>query len=512
MLKESSSSSSCSLDPIPTHLVKNCIDILLPSITHIINRSLSEAEVPASFKIAIIIPLLKKETLDPDILKNYRPIANLSFLSKILERVVAQRLNSHTDKHPGSEVMQSSYKPHHSTETALVRIQDDILTSIDKKQCVVLLLLDLSAAFDTVDHSILLARLNQRFGIKDKAYQWIASYFENRKQTIVINGKHSKEHVLTCNVPQGSVLGPKFFLDYESPLGQIIRSHGLTAHFYADDTQIYFAFSPDDESQSIQKLEECVIEIREWMSINFLKLNDEKTELLFLGSPHNLSKCSINSVKVGESVISASDKVRNIGAIFDPQLNMEQQVSSTCRSAWFRVHQIGKLRPYLSKDQTKCIIHAYVTSKLDQNNGLLIGCPDSLLCKLQKIQNAAAKLIHKAGKYEHVTPLLQDLHWLPVSKRIVFKILLLTYKSLFGEGPQYLKDSLTWYTPRRSLRSDDELLLVIPKTRLKSYGDRAFRAAAPRLWNNLPLSIRQSTSKDLFKKNLKTHLFKDTYS
>ena len=507
----SSSSTTCILDPIPTNLLKQCLDVLLPSITAIINRSLLEAEVPACFKIAIIIPLLKKETLDPDIFKHYRPISNLAFLSKVLERIVSTRLCSHTDNHPNSERLQSSYKKFHSTETALVKIQSDALTSIDQQKCVVLLLLDLSAAFDTVDHAVLLDRLKTRFGIQDQALQWIISYFNDRRQTVVIDGHKSKEHTLTCNVPQGSVLGPKFFVDYESPLGNIIRSHGLTAHFYADDTQIYLSFTPGNEDVSIAKLEACVGEIRQWMASNFLKLNDEKTELIFLGTAQNLTKLTTTSVKVGDCTIEPSQDVRNIGAIFDKNLKMDKHVLSTCKTAWFRLYQIGKIRPYLSTEEAKSIVHAYVTSKIDQNNSLLVGCPDNLINKLQKVQNAAAKLIYKAKKFDHVTHLLKELHWLPAPDRITFKVLLLTYKALHGEGPLYLRNLLHWHLPSRTLRSADELLLKVPKTRLKTFGDRAFQAAAPRLWNSIPISIRQSSSTNIFKRSLKTHLFKTAY-
>ena len=474
-------------------------------------RSLSEAEVPYCFKIALIIPLLKKETLDADIFKNYRPIANLAFLSKVLERIVASRLNAHTDGHPNSESKQSSYKKHHSTETALIKIQNDILNAIDQQKCVVLLLLDLSAAFDTVDHSILLNRLKYRFGISGKAHQWIASYFETRRQAVLIDGNRSEEHIQTCNVPQGSVLGPKFFLDYESPLGDIIRAHGLSAHFYADDTQLYLAFRPCDQAAAIAKLEECVVDVRHWMAANYLKLNEEKTELMFLGSTQNLAKLTLDTVQVGDVKIDSSHKVRNIGATFDPNAKMEYQVNATCKSAWYRIYQIGKIRPYLTQDETKSIVHAYVTSKLDQNNSLLIGCPDHLISKLQKVQNAAAKIIFRAKKYDHVTILLKDLHWLPTPQRIVFKVLLLCFKALHDEGPSYIRDLLKWHTPSRSLRSSHELLLEIPKTRLKSFGDRAFSAAAPRLWNSIPLALRSSPSTTTFKAHLKTYLFKDAY-
>jgi hypothetical protein len=249
------------------------------------------------------------------------------------------------------------------------------------------------------------------------------------------------------------------------------------------------------------------------MASNFLKLNDEKTELLVLGTPQNLAKLSMETVQVGDATIDCSSKVRNIGAVFDSQLKMDAQVSQTCRSAWYRIHQIGKIRPYLSTEETKSVIHAYVTSKIDQNNCLLLGAPDNLISKIQKVQNAAAKVILRCKKFDHVTPLLKELHWLPVPQRITFKTLLLTYKALNNEAPSYLSDLLLMHNPGKNLRSScDPILLNIPKSRLKTFGDRAFSVAAPHLWNTLPLHIRSSKSTAVFKRNLKTHLFNLAYN
>ena len=247
------------------------------------------------------------------------------------------------------------------------------------------------------------------------------------------------------------------------------------------------------------------------MSNNFLKLNDDKTELIFLGTAKNLSTLQSNKVQVGNSTIQSAQSVRNIGAIFDQNMKMDVQVTSTCKAAWYRLHQIGTIRQYLSLEDTKSIIHAYVTSKLDYNNSLLAGCPDNLVSRLQRVQNAAAKLICRARKYDHVTNLLKDLHWLPVSHRIIFKILTLTYKALNNEGPSYLSDLLVYQQSQRTLRSSCSKLLHVPKSRLKTYGDRAFRYVAPTLWNTLPLSLRESSSTVTFKKNLKTHLFSEVY-
>ena len=271
-------------------------------------------------------------------------------------------------------------------------------------------------------------------------------------------------------------------------------------------------FKPEEEAQSFNQFEHCLDDIRNWMAANSLKLNDEKSELLLLGTQRNLSKLTRDSIKIGDSVICKSNTVRNIGAMFDPQLNMKCQVTLTSKSAWHRLYQIGKIRQYLTQDQTKSAIHAYVTSKIDQNNSLLIGTPDILTNKLQKVQNAAAKIIYKSKKFDHCTNLLKELHWLPISHRITFKILLICFKTLNNEGPAYLRNLLHISKPARTLRSSsDSLLLVIPKSKLKTCGDRCFSIIAPRLWNGLPLSIRQSTSTEAFKRLLKTFLFTSAY-
>ena len=190
---------------------------------------------------------------------------------------------------------------------------------------------------------------------------------------------------------------------------------------------------------------------------------------------------------------------------------MDKQVSSTCKSAWYKIHQIGKIRPYLNIEESKSVINSFVTSKLDQNNSLLLGVADEQISRLQKIQNASAKIICQKKKYDHVTPLLKDLHWLPVKHRITFKVLLFTYKALNGEAPSYLSDMLQKHKTKDGNRSgDDPLLLHIPRTK-NLYGDAAFSVGAPRLWNDLPLSIRSSASTAIFKKNLKTYLFKQYF-
>jgi hypothetical protein len=204
-----SNSKYCHLDPISTGLLRECLPCLLPSITKMINLSINTSTVPKSWKIASVSPLLKKSTLDPEEMKHYRPISNLPYMSKILEKVVLTQLDEHMDKHSLREPCQSAYRPCHSTETAVIKIMNDILCDIDNRKCVLLILLDMSAAFDTVDHSIFLNRMQYDFGICGSANEWLKSYFTDRQQSVIINGATSHLTELTSGMPQGSVIGPK---------------------------------------------------------------------------------------------------------------------------------------------------------------------------------------------------------------------------------------------------------------------------------------------------------------
>jgi len=215
-----SPSKSCVQDPIPTWLLKSCESTLVPLITRIINSILLSSEMPENLKIAVVRPLLKKLILDL-ILKNYHPVSNLPFLSKLTEKIVLERLNEHILSNNLKEMFQSAYCKAHSTETALLRVRNDILSAMDKQQVTLLIMLDLSSAFDTIDHEILFKRLSDRLGIQGHALQWIKSYLTGRGQYISINGETSEVVPLLHGVPQGSVLGPVLFTMYIIPLGDI---------------------------------------------------------------------------------------------------------------------------------------------------------------------------------------------------------------------------------------------------------------------------------------------------
>ena len=505
-----SSSSTSGADPFPTTMIKQCLPVLLPVITKIINCSMTEGVFPEHFKEALVTPLLKPGKTSRSDMCNYRPISQLPFVSKVLENIVASRVRLHLDEHNLFDEYQSAYRPAHSTETALIKIHHDISEALDRGSIVAMVMLDLSAAFDMVDHEILIKRLHVSYGFCDTVLSWFQSYLTGRTQRVCIGNHTSTSLPVAHGVPQGSVLGPLLYSLYCMSVGNICRKHNLSYHCYADDIQIYLTIDRNDNlSMKIANIDACIAELKSWMTINLLKLNPGKTEFIMFHTRLSPSLPSSSSGILHECTLSSN--VKNLGVHFDSTISMSRHTDSIVKSCYFHLRNIGKIRRYLSPESCKILVQALVISRLDYCNALLYSLPDYVLSRLQRIQNHAARLICCVPKRASITPVLMSLHWLPVIYRIKFKILMLVFKSLHGLAPPYLQRLINTYNPPRSLRSQSKLLLAAPEYRTSTYGLRMFTVAAYVLWNGLPQNLRDTTNLSEFKGQLKTHFFRLAY-
>ncbi|KAF7251817.1 putative RNA-directed DNA polymerase from transposon BS [Varanus komodoensis] len=361
-------------------------------------------------------------------------------LGRVLERVVAGQLQALLDETDYLDPFQSGFRPGYSTESALVALYDDLCREKDRGSASLLVLLDLLAAFDTNDHGILLDRL-AGLGVGGTALQWFRSYLNGRFQKVVLGDHVSVSWQLCHGVPQGSILSPLLFNIYMKPLGEVIRRCGLRNHQYADDTQLYLSFSTNP-GEAVAVLNRCLAEVMEWMRANKLKLNPDKTEVLVGAS--GFGEGGFDLVLNG-ATLPLRDKVRSLGVLLDPELSLEAQVTVVARSAFLQLWLINQLRPYLEFNCLAMVTHALVTSRLDFCNALYVGLPLKTVRTLQLVQNRAARLLTGTGRYAHMTPVLRQLHWLPIEARAQFKVLIMTYKALNGLGPGYLNERLRPY-------------------------------------------------------------------
>ena len=495
-------SKATGLDEISAKLIKNAGDVILPSITKLMNLSLSTGTYPEEWKHSKILPLHKKG--DVNAIKNYRPISILPVLSKILERIVHKQLHDYLVSNDVLSNAQFGFRPGHTTASALGALTDTWLRAIDDGQIVGALFVDLKRAFDTVDSSILLDKL-KKIGLSSSAISWFRSYLTNRKQQVSIRQTLSNERYLSVGVPQGSILGPLLFLIYIDDVVQVLKQSNVI--MYADDTTLYVVGSSYNELQITLQHELNVL--GNWIRTNKLQLNVDKTKLMIIGSKQKLNSCHDNDISITYNGIEIEHcaSFKCLGVVIDKHLLWHDHVNSVCRKIYAGLAMLKRIRPFVEDDTLKLLYSCLIQSQMDYCCEIWGDRFNTHIERITKLQKRAARLILMCNIYTPSKDLFSRLRWQPFTQRIVYFRAVFVYKCLNNISARYYDDyfheisETHTINTRQSSRHD----LAIPKYRTE-YFTHSLSFLCPKLWNDLPVALRELTSLSTFKLHLKLHL------
>ena len=364
-----------------------------------------------------------------------------------------------------------------------------------------MLLLDLSSAFDTIKHDLLIDRLKM-IGISDTVLLWFTSYLQNRYFSIKINNEYSSKKMLSHGVPQGSVLGPILFSIYLLPLIYIFNQFpDINYHLYADDLQIYAELPLHALLSDNYSLLNCLNTLNTWFLQNNLMLNMSKTSLINFSRVISI----FPPVNLDGQIISPTNSVKNLGFVFDSKLNFIDQISSVCRSSFFNLHKIKTIINYVPDNICKLLIVSTVLSRIEYCNSLYHGLPLFSTNCLTRVIRSSVRLLYRIQLSNHActSDKLYSMKWLSAKQRSIYKIIMIVYKCLYLKSPKYLKDLLIYRTESRTSRSSFSKVLQYHKFRLARHGKICFRHSAAVLWNGLPRELRMVSSLERFKSKVK---------
>ena len=400
---------------------------------------------------------------------------------------------------------QSGNKKWHSTETSLTSTTDAILRAIDQTKATAVVYLDMSKAFDSIKHEILITKL-KNIGLSSSALTWFCSYLSQRSQVVRINSTLSDALPVTCGVPQGSVLGALLFSIYVNNLPAI--SESCSTECYVDDTKLLLSFKVGDADEAKDTIQKDLHLIRSWCLDNCLLLNPEKTKLMIFGSRPMIRRLSDFKLSLLGKELLPSESIKDLGVTFDPTLSFDNHILATVSSCMSKLAQINRAKHAFNSGLLVTIINALVFSKLYYCSTVWSSTTACNVQKLQLVQNFAARIISGTYKFEHITPSLKNLRWLPVKKQLYLRDAVFAFKCMTGCAPTYLTSQFVkrQQISSRTTRNSQQLNIPLCKT---TAGQRSFYYRIVKLWNSLDKDLKLCESHTNFKKTLKTKLLSE---
>lgn len=496
------STKAAGCDGINIELIKLSCPHILPYITHIINICLTESVYPSMWKNAMVTVLPKKA--NPENFQDLRAISILPTFSKLIEKIMEQQLIVHLSDNNIIPHVQSGFRVGHSCTTALLNVTDDILGAIDQGLCTVLVLLDFSRAFDTINYRMFEAILHY-IGLSEEAVTLIKDYMSNRQQKVSIDHESSDSLTLKAGVPQGSILGPLFFNIYSS---QLIKSLSYCeAHFYADDAQLYHSFPPNETDNACAHINEDLKHFVDLSKDHCLVINPNKSKVIIFGHKKYRNEVKRNiQISVENEIIESVNETKNLGVIIDEDLRFNTHVNKLTQKAYNALKLIYGNRHYLPQKTKIILCESLILSSLNFADSVYGPSLTSLYKrKIQKIQNSCLRLIFGIRMRERISYKLRDVGWLNMDNRRLHHAACLYHKIIANKSPQYLYRKIKFRTDVHNLNVRFKGLLTPPPHRTELF-KRSFRYRICKVYNSVPQELKNSKLKS-FKTKYKSLLF-----
>ena len=504
-------SNSVGVDNINAFTLKFFIDRIGLMLTHIINLSFENGIFPDRWKYALIKPIPK--VTHPLTETDYRPISLLCTLSKVMEKMASFQINNYLEKNNLLDPNQSAYKKFFGCNTALLKIADDIMDSIDDSEITLLILLDFSKAFDTINHRLLLEKLSI-LGFSSMARNWINSYLTDRYQKVVAKDDCSSFVRIKNGVPQGSILGPLLFNIMISDMRQYVSFS--SAHSYADDTQLKITTKIDNINMAISNANKDLQSISTYCRNNALRINADKSYLLIIGTKpaiKTLDNYQIGKLEINGEIIKRVKSTRNLGVTFDEVLSWRLHINKVIGCAISRFKDLSRYKRFLNFNARKILADALVLSYFNFCDVVYMNLDEYLKKRIQKVQNLCLKFIFniKKGVRWSSAELRKEIKWLSMNDRRTLDGLSLLFKILKGDAPEYLKDLFTLNSELSEIETRScNRNIWIPNQPISAIHRKSFRFAIPRIWNNLPDNLKNFQTVNTFKKHIKSSILNNS--
>jgi len=486
------------VDNIAFRFIKESLPAIAFYLTVIINTSIVTGTYPSLWKHGIITPIFKSG--DAEQLNNYRPITLLPVISKVLEKIVANQLSTFLESNHLISETQHGFRSKLSTETALLKITNNIYDNIDKNQINLLTLCDLSKAFDSVSHDILLNKMKNH-GIDN---YWFRSYLSTRTQSVKIRNNMSTKKAVSFGVPQGSILGPILFTIFINDLSTIANNCLLVQ--YADDSQFLHAAPVSNLNELIRNTQHTLTEAKMYFDKNGLKLNPDKTQCIFIGSRQNIAKIPLNTTIEFEGYqIKPSTSVKNLGVHIDRYMTFETHIDNIHKKVIGTLIYLTHIKNKIPTETRIIVVQSLALSIINYCSNIWGSTNKTQIQKAQKLQNFAARVaIGNVNKHDHITPHLKKMKWLKVQQKCQFDTCILIHKFIKGDYPHWLMPLQT-IGNKTGIQTRQINSLHVKRSYTET-GSRQMQIRGPEIWNNIPQNIRNTSNLLTFKKKLKEHL------